>query len=86
MADPGFPRGGGANPKGANFSQKLHENEEISGQMGGGGARPSHLNLDPPLFRLRMGNFASINGIDHILESRLSTNDLLCITGMERFH
>ena len=43
VADPGFPRGGGANPKGeaptnylANFSRKLHENEEILGQMGGG--------------------------------------------------
>ena len=47
MADPGFPRGGGTNPKGggartyylANFSQKLHENEEILGR----GARPSPL-------------------------------------------
>ena len=43
VADPGFPRGWGANPKGgaptyylANFSQKLHENEEILGQSGGG--------------------------------------------------
>ena len=43
VADPGFPRGGSANPKGgaptyylANFSQKLHENEEI---LGRGGAR-----------------------------------------------
>ena len=42
VADPGFPRGGGANPKGgaptyylANFSRKLHENEEILGQRGG---------------------------------------------------
>ena len=43
VADPGFPRGGGANPKGrgapayylANFSRKLHENEEIWGQRGG---------------------------------------------------
>ena len=55
MADPGFPRGGGANPKGgvptyylANFSRKLHENEEILGQRGGG-ARPSRPPLDPPL-------------------------------------
>ena len=47
MADPGFPRGGSANPKGgggaptydlAKFSRKLHENEEI---LGRGGARPS---------------------------------------------
>ena len=45
VADPGFHRGG-ANPKGcvnllfANFSQKLHENEEISGQKGGSLAPP----------------------------------------------
>ena len=54
VADPGFPRGGGANPKGgvptyylANFSRKLHENEEILGQRGG--AHPSCPPLDPPL-------------------------------------
>ena len=40
MADPGFPRGGAPTPEGtptyylANFFQKLHENEEISGQRG----------------------------------------------------
>ena len=41
VADPGFPRGGGVNPKGgaptyylANFSRKLHENEEILGKGG----------------------------------------------------
>ena len=40
VADPGFPRGGDAHPKGgvqayylANFSQKLHENEEFLGQI-----------------------------------------------------
>ena len=54
MADPGYPRGGGANPKGgvptyylANFSRILHENEEILGQRGG--ARPLRPPLDPPL-------------------------------------
>ena len=43
VADPGFPRGGGANRKGEaptyyleKFSRKLHENEEILGQRGGG--------------------------------------------------
>ena len=54
VADPGFPRGGGANHKGGGrqpiiwpiFSQKLHENEEI---LGRGGARPSRPPLDPPL-------------------------------------
>ena len=54
VADPGFPRGGGANPKGgaptyylANFSRKLYENEEILGQRG---ARvPRGPPLDPPL-------------------------------------
>ena len=52
MADPGFPRGGGANPKGgaptyylANFPQKLHENEEILG----GGCASLAPPLDPPL-------------------------------------
>ena len=54
VADPGFPRGGGANPKGgaptyylANFARKLHEKEEIWGQRGG--VRPSRPPLDPPL-------------------------------------
>ena len=53
VADPGFPRGGGANPKGGvptyylvNFSRKLHENEEI---LGRGGVHPSRPPLDPPL-------------------------------------
>ena len=52
MADPGFPRGGGAKPRGgapsyylANFPRKLHENEEISGR----GARGTRPPLDPPL-------------------------------------
>ena len=45
VADPGFPRGGGANPLGApaydlsKISQKLHENERI--WTGGGEACPS---------------------------------------------
>ena len=55
VADPGFPRGGGAKPRRgrvptyylANFSQKLHENEEILGQRGD--AHPSRPPLDPPL-------------------------------------
>ena len=41
VADPGFPRGGGANPRGGaptyylvNFSRKLHENEEILSRGG----------------------------------------------------
>ena len=53
VADPGFPRGLGANPKGgvqtyylANFSQKLHENEEILDQRGDASLA---LSLDPPL-------------------------------------
>ena len=54
VVDPGFPRGGGTNPKGgaptyylANFSRKLHENEEILGQRGG--THPLHPPLDLPL-------------------------------------
>ena len=53
VADPGFPRGGGANSPGgaptydfAKFSQKLHEIERI---WAPGGARPSRPPLDPPL-------------------------------------
>ena len=48
VADPGFLRGGGANPKGggaptyylANFCRKLHENEEILDQRGGASLAP----------------------------------------------
>ena len=54
VADPGFPRRGGANPRGGaptyyltNFSQKLHENEENLTQRGG--ARPCAPPLDPPM-------------------------------------
>ena len=53
MADPGFPRGGALTLRGAptyylaNFSQKLHENEDILGQKGGRG--PSCPPLDQPL-------------------------------------
>ena len=46
VADPGFPRGGGANPQGGapgydfiKISRKLHEIKENSA---GGGARPLH--------------------------------------------
>ena len=44
-ADPGFPVGGGANPRGgaiydfAKFCEKLHEIEKILGRGGGGGRR-----------------------------------------------
>ena len=55
VADPGFPRGGGANSPGgaptydfAKFSQKLHEIERIW-TPGGGGARPKFYYVDPPL-------------------------------------
>ena len=55
VADPGFPRGGGANPPGgaptydfAKFSQKLHEIERIWTPRGGG-ARPKFYFVDPPL-------------------------------------
>ena len=58
MADPGFPRGGGANSPGgapsynfAKFSQKLHEIERIWPPRGG--ARPKFYYVDPPLHSLR---------------------------------
>ena len=58
MADPGFPRGGGANSPGAgrqhtilpNFPQKLHEIERIWTPRGG--ARPKFYFVDPPLLSL----------------------------------
>ena len=53
MADPGFPRGGGANSPGgaptydfAKFSQKLHEIERI---WTPGGGHPKFYYVDPPL-------------------------------------
>ena len=52
MADPGFPRGGGANSPGtptyefAKFSQKLHEIESIWTPGGRASLAPP---LDPPL-------------------------------------
>ena len=53
VADPGFPRGGGANSPGgvptydfAKISQKVHEIERI---WTPGGVRPLHPPLDPPL-------------------------------------
>ena len=55
VADPGFPRGGGANSPGgaptydfAKFHQKLHEIERIWTPRGG--ARPKFYYVDPPLF------------------------------------
>ena len=57
VADPGFPRGGGANSQGGvpgyNFikiSRKLHEIKENSAPRGGRGGRTSPAPpLDPPL-------------------------------------
>ena len=56
VADPGFPRGGGANSPGgvptydfAKICQKLHEIERIWAPRGGGGARPKFYYVDPPL-------------------------------------
>ena len=61
MADPGFPRGGGANSPGgaptydfAKFSQKVHEIERI--WTPGGGARPKFY-VDPPPIQWRIQDF-----------------------------
>ena len=60
MADPGFPQGRGANPRGgggrqhtilpkfAKISQKLHEIERIWTRGGGGEACPKFYYVDPP--------------------------------------
>ena len=56
VVDPGFPRGGGANPRGgatydfAKISQKLHEIERI--WTPNVGARPRFYYVDPPLLVL----------------------------------
>ena len=60
VADPGFPRGGGANSRGggaptydfAKYSQKLHEIERI--WTPGGGARLKFYYVDPPLHLLNL--------------------------------
>ena len=48
VADPGFPRGGGANPEYylTNCSRNLHENKSILAQTGGGGGAV-HTSLAP---------------------------------------
>ena len=56
MADPGFPRGGGANSPGggrqhtilSNFPKNCMKLKEF-GPPGGGGARPKFYYVDPPL-------------------------------------
>ena len=71
MADRGFPRGastveGGRAPTYylANFSCKLHENEEIlyRGGRGGGKTRPSY-----PLLDLPMQNVLEISPCDNLI-------------------
>ena len=58
VADPGFPRGGGANPKGGGakllFGQFFRENcmKMKKFWARGGGAHPSRPPLDPPLPRV----------------------------------
>ena len=53
MADPGFPRGGGANPQGegANllFGQKIPKNYMKMKEFGPGGRVPGAPPLDPPM-------------------------------------
>ena len=57
MADPGFPRGGGANPKGGganllfgkNFPENCMKIEEFGPGAAGGGACPWRTPLDPPM-------------------------------------
>ena len=59
VADPGFPRGGGANPREgptydfAKFFQKLHESERI--WIPRGGACPKFYYVDLPLHVLNNG-------------------------------
>ena len=85
-ADPGFPIGGGANCPGggatyefANFPQKLHEIEKISGRRGGGapGVPPKSTNEQykhsgiPSLSRKNLSQSASyVNKLYHSTISR----------------
>ena len=74
-AVPGFPIGGGTNPRGggvptyylAKFSPKMHENENISGH--GGVACWEDPPLDPPLLRYHIQD-----DICHIWTLKLFTN------------
>ena len=76
MADPGFPRGGGTNPKGggatynlANFSRKLQENEEILGQRGEGARGKFRANSVPfPLTHSNISKFILFSRIASLLE------------------
>ena len=59
VADPGFPRGGGANSPGgaptydfAKSFQKMHEIERILSPRGG--ARPKFYYVDPPLYCIQL--------------------------------
>ena len=82
VADPGFPRGGGANSQGgaptyefAKFSQKLHEIERIWTPGGGGGASLAPP-LDPPLFQSLEVKFVT-NLLDHEMAGQIDTYQLL---------
>ena len=60
VADPGFPRGGGANSQGGGanvlFGQKIPENCMKMKEFGPGGedARPWRLPLDPPMRLMKL--------------------------------
>ena len=65
VADPGFPRGVGANsPGGGNiwfchiFPKKLHKLKEF----GPGGARPSRPPLDPPMMDVHVYTWGAMVG------------------------
>ena len=71
MADPGFPRGGGANSPGgaptydfAKFSQKLHEIERI--WTGEGDTRPKFYYVDPPLYDAKLYSSLKSSTREHI--------------------
>ena len=57
VTDPGFLRGGGANPRGGDknllFGKNFAENRMKMKEFGPEGGRPWRL-LDPPMFRMSM--------------------------------
>ena len=81
VADPGFPRGGGANPKVgvptyylANFSRKLHENEEILGQKG---VHVSHA----PSLRSATAKSMLNDKVNYHMKSKHGTKPILLVVG-----
>ena len=82
VADPGFPRGGGANSPGGgrqhtnlpNFPKTCMKLKEFG--LGEGGGRVPRPPLDPPLFQSLEAKFVT-NLLDHDMAGQIDTYQLL---------